>query len=68
MAMGIVQSASSGVDAYISKILEEQANVDACVRLMDTECMFCLFMLITQLGYPAAAFVTLTEDYWAPYI
>jgi hypothetical protein len=34
-----VQTVESNVDEYIRKISDKQANVDACVRLMDAECM-----------------------------
>jgi len=40
MAMSVVQSAESSVDTYISKISTEMANVDACARLVDAECIF----------------------------
>ena len=40
MAMSVVQNVESSVDMYISKISTEMANVDACARLVDAECIF----------------------------
>jgi hypothetical protein len=36
----VVQTAEATVDVYIDNISKEQANVDACVRLVDAECKF----------------------------
>ena len=36
--MSIAQTADESVEVYIHKILEEQAKVDACARLVDAEC------------------------------
>jgi hypothetical protein len=37
--LSTVETAESSVGEYIRKISDKQANVDACVRLMDAECM-----------------------------
>lgn len=39
MILGAAQTTDSSVDAYIRKILDKQAGVDTCARLMDAECM-----------------------------
>jgi hypothetical protein len=52
MAMSIVQTVDKSVEAYIRKISEEQANVDACAHLIDTECRFGYFIVLqTKLTY-----------------
>lgn len=34
-----VQTAELSVDVYIRNILDKQAHVDTCARLMDAECI-----------------------------
>ena len=36
--MNIAQTADESVEAYMHKISEKQAKVDACARLVDAEC------------------------------
>jgi hypothetical protein len=40
MGISIGQTLESSVDAYLTKILEAQADVDACASLVDAECTF----------------------------
>jgi hypothetical protein len=42
MAISIVQPTEASVDTYLHRISAEQSNVDACVRLVDAECKFCI--------------------------
>jgi hypothetical protein len=39
VVLSAAQTAESSVDVYICKILNKQADVDACARLIDAECM-----------------------------
>ena len=39
MILSAVQTAESSVDVYIRKILDKQASVDACARIIDAECI-----------------------------
>jgi hypothetical protein len=39
VAMSIIQTAESGVAAYLGQISKEQNEVDACIRLVEAECM-----------------------------
>ncbi len=45
--MSTIQIVDKSMEAYIHKISEEQANVDACAHLIDTECRFGYFIVIT---------------------
>ena len=45
--MSTIQTVDKSVEAYICKISEEQANVDAYAHLIDTECRFGYFIVTT---------------------
>jgi hypothetical protein len=44
--LSAVQTAESSIDVYIRKILDKQADVDACARTMDAECIFCTYVAL----------------------
>jgi hypothetical protein len=46
--MSIAQTVDESVESYIRKISEEQANVDACARLIDVECTFGSFVAFNR--------------------
>lgn len=48
MILSAAQTAESSVDVYIRKILDKQADVDSCARLMDAECMFYTSVALPQ--------------------
>jgi len=41
VVLSAVETVESKVDLSIHKILDKKADVDACVHLMDAECMSC---------------------------
>ena len=43
MALSIMRTAETGVEKYIKEISEMQADVDACVALVEAACRFTLF-------------------------
>ena len=43
-AVSVVQT--PGVERYIHEIKKEEANMDACARLVDAECMLKLFITV----------------------
>ena len=44
--VSVVQTTEQSVERYIHNIKKEQANVDACTRLVDAECMLKLFITV----------------------
>lgn len=46
MALSIIRTAEAGVEKYIKEIAKMQADVDACVALVEAACRFTLFLAL----------------------